>query len=129
MRLVILIALLTLSGCSSPETEGRKLLTEAQRLQMQFKTVEALDLFETVGEKFPQTTAATDALRLAKPLSDQREIALVACASYFLDTGADPRSEDDLVRDRGVANWKGPYARAGQMGAFAKWAVDRKCAR
>jgi hypothetical protein len=129
MRRFLVIGLLLIAGCTSSEEEARKLLTKGQQLQMQYKSVEALEQFEDIAQRFPQTAAATDALRLAKPLSDQKELALVACASFFLDTGQDPTSEDDLTTNRGAFGWKGPYARTSQMGEFAKWAVQRKCAR
>lgn len=129
MRLPLFVLLLILAGCSSPEQDARKLLTEAQQLQLQFQSVEALDALNVVAKKYPSTEAATEALRLAKPLNDQKEFALAACGNYFLDTGQDPSSEDDLLRDPGIAGWKGPYAKRGQMGAFAKWAVSNKCVR
>ncbi|MCQ4165140.1 hypothetical protein [Tahibacter harae] len=129
MRLLIVFGIaLALAGCDKSEEDARRALTAAQAVQNEGRMFVALEAFEAIGKKYPQTTAATDAMNAARPLRQQFVAARNACDSYALDVGEPPNEVGDLYRNPpGVKGWRGPYAAPGQLGQFGQWAAATRC--
>lgn len=129
-RNLAILLCVSLVACSSVDQDARRALTGAQQLLTSGQSLQALDALESVAKQFPQTPSATEALKLAKPLSDQKRLAIAACDSFMMDAGQAPRDvEAFYARPSYVAaeNWKGPYASPGQLGYFGTWIVTHKC--
>lgn len=121
---------LVILGCGHRDEAARELLTTAQQQRSAGDVAGALSNFKRVAEEYPGTTAATDALEFARPLSVQLDAAVAACGQFFLDVGADPRDVEDLEREPpGLApgTWTGPYASRRAMGAFGEIVVRGGC--
>lgn len=92
MRAIVVLAIfVALAGCDHSEQDARRALTVAQGAQNEGRVFVALESFESLGKKWPQTAAATDAMNAARPLRQQLTAAKAACDAYGLDTAAVPK--------------------------------------
>jgi hypothetical protein len=127
-NLILLLALLISStflfGCGDNEKEARGLLNEAQLLKGdKEESARRYKLLSEVVSKYPETTAATEAIPILNIYHAQlREVVSMALDTFRLDTGRYPTNEEGLEAlvywFDSLKVWDGPYARDKEYKTF-----------
>jgi len=124
-RLIACIALVmvSLSACSSSEESARKLYNKGMALQKQGENDEALKVYESIVEKYPETQTAVEVNKVlllvanTKPPTENQLEAIkmlfqTGLDAFRLDNGRYPSVEEGLealFENPGINTWDGPY--------------------
>lgn len=128
MRLLLLVGLLLLGGCANDERAARGELTKGQQLVARDKYVEAIEVFEGIAKRYPDTAAATESMRELKPLKAERFEVIQACVRFTRETGQNlVRRKDLMIKPSLIDGWRGPYVTAPQDHHFGEWIADVGC--